>query len=70
MLYASSQISALVMCTAVRDDLPDWSMRAGISTACVCGSTGIVAEEVVEKMPPVLVSLCKRLVRYSPHFMA
>ena len=24
---------------------------------------GIVAEEVVEKMPPVLLSLCKRLVR-------
>ncbi|KAL0021789.1 hypothetical protein WJX77_000694 [Trebouxia sp. C0004] len=26
---------------------------------------GIVAEEVVEKMPPVLVSLCKRLVRWG-----
>jgi len=25
-----------------------------------------VAEEVVEKMPPVLVSLCKRLVRWAP----
>ncbi|KAL3142111.1 hypothetical protein ABBQ32_004729 [Trebouxia sp. C0010 RCD-2024] len=26
---------------------------------------GIVAEEVVEKMPPVLVSLCKRLIRWG-----
>ena len=26
-------------------------------------AAGIVADEVVEKMPPVLVSLCKRLVR-------
>lgn len=32
---------------------------------CICWSVGIVAEEVVEKMPPVLVSLCKRLIRLA-----
>ena len=36
------------------------SARTRIACFCIAG---IVAEEVVEKMPPVLVSLCKRLVR-------
>lgn len=32
---------------------------------CADSVAGIVAEEVVEKMPPILLSLCKRLVRWA-----